>query len=643
MRRVLAWWQQRQVRGRTRLFIYASLLVMVAAISYLVGARIATQNVVDASTRQLQILSGDVESILERYESLPYSLSVQPPAALALQHPNSEATQRLNQILSAVQSQAKVAAIYLMNSDGETIATSNWNTPQSYLNKNFGFRPYFIEAMQGRTGRFYGIGSTTAEPGYFIAQPVYAEDDPTNDATAFVKDSATVLQQFPAISSKENQENSARRPKNPIGVLAVKISLKDFSAAWRGIVEPIALVDKWGVIFLSNRAEWQYRSLSKLSAEAQQEMQTSLQYVGQVITPLAAKDLRLAATSETELKLAIDRKLGRLGWRLLMLPNQNTINRSAGLWALGAALIMLCLGLWMRIVSQRQRQLEERGLARAALQAAADELEHEIAKRTMELTEANQSIAVKYAKLKETEQLLRVTQNELVQAGKLTMLGQMAAGVTHELNQPLTAIRAFSENAATFLERGEPHRAQENLRMISAASARMGSIISQLKGFGERKENELDDVVLSQVIQSAAKLLENDFDTQECALHILVSEDVSIKGDAVRIEQVLINLLKNALDASENATEKLVTVKLEKKENSAAITIEDRGEGLTDMVAAKLFEPFFTTKESGKGLGLGLAISSSIIQAMNGSLLAKNRSENNTELGAMFILTLPIA
>ena len=357
MRRVLAWWHQRQVRGRTRLFINVSLLVMVAAFSYHVGARIATQNVVDASTRQLQILSGDVESILERYESLPYSLSVQPPAALALQHPNSEATQRLNQILSAVQSQAKVAAIYLMNSDGETIATSNWNTPQSYLNKNFGFRPYFIEAMQGRTGRFYGIGSTTAEPGYFIAQPVYAEDDPTNDATAFVKDSATVLQQFPAISSKENQENSARPPKNPIGVLAVKISLKDFSAAWRGIVEPIALVDKWGVIFLSNRAEWQYRSLSKLSAEAQQEMQTSLQYVGQVITPLAAKDLRLAGTSETELNLAIDRKLGRLGWRLLMLPNQNTINRSAGLWALGAALIMLCLGLWMRIVSQRQRQV----------------------------------------------------------------------------------------------------------------------------------------------------------------------------------------------------------------------------------------------------------------------------------------------
>ncbi|MBX9900426.1 MAG: GHKL domain-containing protein [Burkholderiaceae bacterium] len=643
MNRLLAWWQLRQVSRRLRIFTYATLFAAVLAISYFVGARVATQNVVDASTRQLQILSGDVESILERYESLPYSLSVQSSTALALQHPNSEASQRLNQILSAVQSQAKVAAIYLMNKDGETIATSNWNTPQSYINKNFGFRPYFIEAMQGRTGRFYGIGSTTAEPGYFIAQPVYAEDDPTNDATAFAKDSATVLQQFPAISSEENQEKKAQGYKKPIGVLAVKISLKDFSTAWRGIVEPIALVDKWGVIFLSNRSEWQYRSLGILDVDAQQEMQKSLQYVGQVITPLAAKDLRLASTSETELKMAISRKLGRLDWRLLMLPNQNAINRSAGLWALGAALIMLCLGLWLRIVAQRQRQLEERGLARAALQAAADELEHEIAKRTMELTEANQSIAVKYAKLKETEQLLRVTQNELVQAGKLTMLGQMAAGVTHELNQPLTAIRAFSENAATFLERGEPQRAQENLRMINAASARMGSIIAQLKGFGERKDNELDDVVLAQVIYSAAKLLENDFDTQKCALHIFVQDEVSIKGDAVRIEQVLINLLKNALDASEKANEKLVTVKLEKQKDKAVITIEDRGEGLTDMVAAKLFEPFFTTKESGKGLGLGLAISSSIIQAMNGSLLAKNRSENNTELGAMFILTLPIA
>jgi two-component system, NtrC family, C4-dicarboxylate transport sensor histidine kinase DctB len=643
MSRLLAWWQQRQVSRRPHLVIFATVLLTVVGISYLVGARIATRNVVDASTRQLQILSLDVESILERYESLPYSLSVQPPAALALQHLNSQATQRLNLILSAVQSQAKVAAIYLMNSDGETIASSNWNTPQSYINKNFAFRPYFIEAMQGRTGRFYGIGSTTAEPGYFIAQPVYVDDFTTNDAIAKVKGSANDLQQIQATSSEVNQENKTRRSTKPIGVLAVKISLNDFSFAWRGIVEPIALVDKWGVVFLSNRPEWQYRSLGVLGVDAQQEMQKSLQYVGQIITPLAAEDLRLAGTSETELNIAIDRKLGRLGWRLLMLPNQKSIDRSAGLWALGAGLIMLCLGLWLRIVSQRQRQLEERGLARAALQAAADELEHQIIKRTTELTEANQSIVVKYAKLKETEQLLRVTQNELVQAGKLTMLGQMAAGVTHELNQPLTAIRAFSENAATFLERGEPQRAQENLRMINAASTRMGSIISQLKGFGARKENELDNVVLSQVIQSAAKLLENDFDTHECALHILVQDEVSIKGDAVRIEQVLINLLKNALDASENAAEKLVTVKLEKQENCAAITIEDRGEGLTDMVAAKLFEPFFTTKESGKGLGLGLAISSSIIQAMNGSLLAKNRSENNTELGAMFILTLPIA
>lgn len=589
---------------------FAAIAILVIGGAYLVGARLAALAAQEASARQLQIISLDVESILERYETLPFALSFQDEAALALQNPGATATiDRLNQILKTVQLQAKVAAIYLMDTSGKTIAASNWDNKQSYINKNFGFRPYFIDAINGKAGRFYGIGSTTAEPGYFIAQPVYAALD----------------QRQPSAST-------------PIGVMAVKISLDDFASAWRGIVEPVTLADRWGVIFLSNRPAWRYHSLDVLSAGAQQEFATTLQYAGQKIQPVRALPGKLQAGFGTP----VIQQVGRLGWQLMSFPNQRMINRSAALWAFAAALLTAIAGISLLASHQRKRRLEERGLARAALQSAAEDLERKIIQRTAELTRANHSIESKYAKLKEAEHLLRNTQNELVQAGKLTMLGQMAAGVTHELSQPLTAIRAFSDNAKTFLERGQADKATENLTLISAASERMGAIIGQLKGFARKSDATLAPVSLAQSIRTSARLLESDFQRCACHLQIDIVDEVQVIGDALRIEQVLINLLRNALEAAETSAQKSVVVRLcaeqHQGQHLALIRIRDSGSGIASEVAAHLFEPFYTTKPSGKGLGLGLAISSSIVQAMNGQLSAQNHPEG----GAEFSLSLPL-
>jgi two-component system C4-dicarboxylate transport sensor histidine kinase DctB len=288
---------------------------------------------------------------------------------------------------------------------------------------------------------------------------------------------------------------------------------------------------------------------------------------------------------------------------------------------------------------QRKRRLEERGLALVALQQAGADLDRKIILRTAELTTANQSLESKYAKLKETEHLLRDTQNELIQAGKLTMLGQMAAGMTHELSQPLTAIRAFSDNAMTFLARNQVDRARENLTHISAASERMGAIIGQMKGFARKSDASLVSVDLAQSIQTSVHLLASDFERCQCSLVIDVQEQVQVMGDALRIEQVLINLLRNALDAAESSEKKTVVVILCREDDEALIRIRDFGSGIATEVAARLFEPFFTTKAPGKGLGLGLAISSSIVQAMNGRLKAQNKLDE----GAEFTLHLPLS
>jgi two-component system C4-dicarboxylate transport sensor histidine kinase DctB len=233
--------------------------------------------------------------------------------------------------------------------------------------------------------------------------------------------------------------------------------------------------------------------------------------------------------------------------------------------------------------------------------------------------------------------VLRSTQDELVQAGKLAMLGQMAAGVTHELNQPLAAIRAFADNARTYLDRGQADKASANLGHIGDASARMGAIIGQLKGFARRSDT-VGAVDLARSMQASAFLLQGEVKRIDAQLDIDCAAPLCVAGDAVRVEQVFINLLRNAIDAVESASVRAITVTMVEEHGQALVRIADTGPGLAGEAAAHLFEPFYTTKPSGKGLGLGLAISSSIIQAMNGQLSGRNGPEG----GAVFEVRIPL-
>jgi len=570
---------------------------------YFIAADKASNDIHAAADRQLHIIALDLESVVEKFETLPFAIAFQSDVVQVLAKPGDrELAHRLNLILQAIQRQSKVGAIYLMDRSGHTIASSNWDQPTSFVGKNFGFRPYFREALSGSAGRFYGIGSTTGEPGYFIAQPVYPPDRP-------------------------------RVAAKPVGVLAVKISLAEFEQAWQSSEEPLALADDKGVVFLSNRNGWLYHSMRALDRDAQSALADTLQYAGQRIAPISSLPKKVQAGFGEH----VAKPVGRLGWQLMLFPSQARIVRAATLSALAAALLLAIAGISTWALYQRRRRLEEGRESRKALQQAAEELDRKIVQRTQELLQANRSLEGKYAKLKETEHLLRSTQNELVQAGKLAMLGQMAAGVTHELNQPLAAIRAFADNAGTFLARGQVEQAGENLAHISAASARMGAIIGQLKGFARKSHETVASVDLAQAIHASAQLLDSEFRRHNVQLTIDADNAALVTGDMVRTEQVLINLLRNALDAVENTTLRKVAVTLRQEDGDAVVRIHDSGPGIPDQVAQHLFEPFFTTKPSGKGLGLGLAISSSIVQAMNGQLSAHNHVDG----GAEFVVRLP--
>jgi two-component system C4-dicarboxylate transport sensor histidine kinase DctB len=600
------------------------LIAAILASVYMVAAARARADLLASAEAQLQIIALDLESALEKFETLPYALALQPAAAQVLAQPDDAArVQQLNLTLQSVQRHAKVAAIYLMDRDGKTLAASNWDKSGgfNYMGKNFGFRPYFRNAMAGAAGRFYGIGSTTSEPGYFIAQPVYARH-PTGAAGA-----------------------GGGAEQVPLGVMAVKISLDEFEQNWRSSPDPIALADHSGVIFLSNRAAWKYHSLAPLGAAVEQELAGTQQYLGRRITPVADGQ-RLGGNAVDGVDGNAVRTVGRLGWRLQLFAPQARIARAANLSVLAAALLLAIAALGAVALQQRARRLADAHTSRQALRQAARELDDTIARRTRELRDANVTLEQKYRTLEQTEQVLRSTQNELVQAGKLAMLGQMAAGVTHELNQPLAAIRAFADNAQTFLARGQSASAGENLAHISAASARMGAIIGQLKGFARKSDAALVSVDLAQSIQASAFLLQGEFRRLGVELTIASAVPLRVIGNAGRIEQVLINLLRNALDAvgepdagAAPRPTPQVRVTLMQSDAWAVIVIHDSGPGLGLLAVDHLFEPFFTTKPSGQGLGLGLAISSSIVQAMDGSLEARNHPDG----GAEFSVRLPLA
>ncbi|NEX59478.1 sensor histidine kinase [Noviherbaspirillum sp. 17J57-3] len=579
------------------------LLALLAAITWLAYAAAhhhASRILRDQADRQLEIIAHDLDSIIDKFETLPFALSFHPDVIEAASSADAPVVSRLNAALQAIQRQSGVSVIYLIDRAGNTVASSNWDDPQSFIGLNFRFRPYFIEAEHGRTGRFYGIGTRTGEAGYFIAQPVY--------------------RQASAIAPAVVRPNGADEKMDFVGVLVVKISLTDFERSWGTSEEPIALSDALGVVFLSNRDNIKYRSLAPLPSAAEQRLAGTLQYAGRQIEPIAALPLR----ERVHYSQAVERAIGPSGWKLMLFPSPDRPRVTAGYAALMAFVIMASglLAAWARL--QRRRRIEERLSAREALAKAAEELDQRIAQRTEELLQANQRLETKYTTLKQTETLLRATQDELLQASKLALLGQMAAGVTHEINQPLAAIRAFADNSLRFLDRDNTAQVRANLAHISSACARMGAIISQLKGFARKSGEQLEPVRLADAVESALLLLEGDISAGRVAVLKSLDPRCRVVGDRLRIEQVLINLLRNAIDAVEHAAAPEITITLAVGTEDVLLAVADNGPGIPENVASRLFEPFYTTKPSGKGLGLGLAISSSIIHAMNGELAAEN-------------------
>ena len=569
----------------------------------------------------------NLRSTLARYESLPRLAALEHVLHAALQAPHQPADAALrgaaNAYLKQAQSAADLTAIYLLDTTGLTLAASNWDLPSTFVGQNYAFRPYFDEAMREGLGRFYGVGNTTGETGYFLAAPVREGDKPGG---------------------------------KPIGAVVAKINLDAFEATLSRSGDTVLLVDRHGVIFLSSVPEWKYRTLGTLNADQRAALDATRQYAPHTLTPLdtqaggvpfsadhppQAVKVALPGKSASTLRVQY-RPVDLLGWQVAVLIDPRDEQRTALVAGASAAFAMALVFAVFVALRLRTRRREEQRRARAALLEVQRDLEARIAQRTAELTSANTALASKVEALDAAQRILRETRDAAVQAGKLAVLGQMAAGITHELNQPLTALTTLSDNANQLAERGRIDEVRGNLTHISQLAERMGRIVSHIKAFSRKGDAARATVSVDEAIRQALMLVENR--RRQAGVTVMaeaVTADLAVWANAVRLEQVLVNLIRNAIDAtadvplSESAT---VRLRVEAIENWVRITVRDCGPGIPADVLPRLFEPFFTTKDDGLGLGLGLAISLAIIEDFGGRLIGRNAQDGAG--GAEFIIEL---
>ncbi|MBG6222298.1 MULTISPECIES: ATP-binding protein [unclassified Janthinobacterium] len=571
-----------------------------------------------------QLYVASIGGALNKYEFLPLAVAQSDAVAQLLEQPSADKVTQINAYLVDMNRRAGAFAVYVLDDKGTTLASSNWQERSSYVGVNYGFRPYFKNAIAGGIGRFYGIGFSTFEAGYFISQPVL-------------------------------------RDGRIIGIVAAKVNLDWIEQSWRtpGAGEQIWVKDANGVIILATTPAFKFKTLTPLSPAAKNDISAQRQFLNEnlpilphkvqrqfvdgasVMTlerPQAGDTPALSGSAEKVNYLAVNRALGPLQWQITVLAELDDVNAAARNAAIAAVLGWALLLLALMYARQRRRRIADKLNAQQTLARAYEQLEIKVAQRTADLVHANGRLQAEVAERERAEQTLRYAQAELVQSGKLAAIGQMAAGVTHELNQPLAALQTFSDNAKVLLARGRIDDALDNLATISELVKRLGYVTSQLKGFARRSDDARKPVSVRQAFAQTMLQMRTRKNAQRLTLHeSWPTDDIIVLCNAIGLEQVFSNLITNAMDAVPESEPVQIWFEVRREGNYAVLHITDNGPGIALASLDKIFDPFYTTKEH--GLGLGLSISAGILRAAGSTLAVRNRSAQEGG-GAQFTITL---
>ena len=592
------------------------LMIGLGYVAFLYSEHNGIRSLGENGERQLELHARAVESEITKYTYLPSLLELEGSvSALLNEHSdNGEHRQQVNDYLEGLNRRSRSRAIYVLDTTGRVQATSNWRDSDSYLGEDLSFRAYFQDAIRGLPGRFYGIGSTTGEPGYYLAHGL--------------------------------EEHGKL-----IGVAVIKVRLEALEERWQRARLEAFVSDENGIIILSSDPTRRLKSVRPLTAETKERLARSLQYYWWPLTELqplgreqladGVEKLTFPARSDSAQDhhevsyLSQSRRLSDTPWRFTLLTPLQDLRREAIVQGVLVAVAFALLAFLLIAWNERRKVLATRLAAREALEEANNQLERRIAERTQDLRSSNERLKGQIRERRQAEETLRRAQDELVQAGKLAAIGQMSTSIAHELNQPLAALRTLSGNTVRFLQRGALDTASTNLHTMNELIDRMGRITASLRSFARRGDGS-GEASLAKAVDATLQVLAGRVEARGMQVHRAFAE-ATLAIDQTRLEQILVNLIGNALDATAQQPEPQLWLEGDMHEERYRLLVRDNGHGIDDQARKRLFEPFFTTKPGEQGLGLGLTLSASLAAAAGGSLGVLPASG----AGSVFALSLP--
>ena len=606
-------------------FVFFSLILGAAGLTathFLAGQyqeQVVTQQLNEAANKaNLQI-----DSELDKFKQIPDLLSHDPRLLSYFEKsPKTDkiSTAELNTLLFEWLGQSQADTIYIHDPSGTVVASSNYRKPRTFVGENFAFRPYFASAIKGHKTQYVALGARSDVRGYFLSSPLYIDD-------------------------------------HIVGVITVKVSLENLENILTSDDFEIVVLDSNQVVFLSSQTPWLYHSLLPLTDQQQQDIAAQRQYGQNKISIIDAFNSSNQTTDASKVLTA--NKLFKLG-TFNLYPATTSDNQyqvvaikdtsSELLKVLQIDVIFIVIYSLVMLIAWSWRQTY---LAKVALTELNQNLEQTVDKRTQYLKQSNQQLQQTLFQYQESQLKLKQTEQELTQTAKLAVLGELSASINHEINQPLAALRTYSENSVKLLEMGRSDLVKSNLDKMIALNTSITEIIARLKVFTRKVTKQEHHVAnLNQVINNATSILSALMIQQGITLRLsTVPGDINIAIHPTELEQVLVNLMHNATQAlSQQAalqndleiqegnqpTIPQIGVEWQLNNDACQLIIWDNGIGIASEKLEQLFDPFFTTKH--EGLGLGLSISKRIIEAYHGTISAIQLEPS----GMVFSLNIPL-
>lgn len=560
--------------------IAAAALVAVGAFAgRTLFAQVALKELQDSSAFAMAGNAAALQTKLQKFRLVPLALSTDPELKAALESPSEPLRESLNQRFEELAAASNAAAIYLVDRAGVTFAASNFRSPKSFIGQDYSFRSYFQKAIEHQEAEEFAIGTVSGEAGLYLSRSVVAED------------------------------GSSR------GVIVVKLRFNDIEAAWRGQNRLIVAIDRDARIVVTPIEKLRFELLVDIDAGV---MKTPLPIVADALGPAPA--------------LATVQPIDEAGWTALSFePVSATLAAPRLLGALtGGSITALVLGAIALVLHRFERS------ARKVREVAAyrAHLERAVSDRTRELQESYARLTEETARRQSAQDLLRVTQEEIAQLNRLAILGQLSAKFAHEVNQPLAAMRNYIDISAKLLAAGDRGLVARNLETMSDLVMRVARITEELRSFSRKRQTIPADVRLGRIIEGALLIAGPAIEAASIVVERRGDADgVLVRVDQIRMEQVILNVIQNAIDALRDRPDPRIDIEAVLDGEAAMIRISDNGLGASDPEA--LFVPFRSDKEH--GLGLGLSISREILAEFRGTIAYRPSSSG----GASFEIRLP--